>query len=54
MAIKEITDFEMISGPYNLLVIGEVHDADAPVNVNPYAVQGLNIWVKPELHIRWE
>ena len=30
-------------------------DGDTPVavNVDPCAVQGLNIWVKPEPHIRW-
>ena len=52
-SIKEITDFGMILRPYKLLVIAKVQDGDTPVNVDPCAVQGLNIWVKPEPHIRW-
>ena len=43
----------MILRPYKLLVIAKVQDGDTPVNVYPCAVQGLNIWVKPEPHIRW-
>ena len=43
----------MILRPYKLLVIAKVQDGDTPVNVDPCAVQGLNIWVKPEPHIRW-
>ena len=50
-SIKEITDFGMILRPYKLLVIAKVQDGDTPVNVDPCAVQGLNIWVKPEPHI---
>ena len=52
-SIKKITDFRMILRPYKLLVIAKVQDGDTPVNVDPCAVQGLNIWVKPEPHIRW-
>ena len=43
----------MILRPYKLLVIAKVQDGDTPVNVDPCAVQGLNIWVKPKPHIRW-
>ena len=53
VSIKEIPDFGIILRPYKLLVIAKVQDGDTPVNVDPCAVQGLNIWVKPEPHIRW-
>ena len=52
-SFNEITDFGMILRPYKLLVTAQVQDGDTPVNVDPCAVQGLNIWVKPEPHIRW-
>ena len=43
----------MILRPYKMLAIVKSKDGDTPVNVYPCAVQGLNIWVKSELHIRW-
>ena len=37
----------MILRPYKLLVIAKVQDGDTPVNVDPCAVQGLNIGWSP-------
>ena len=50
-SIKEITDFGLFVVLSLLLLKSK--DVDTPVNVDPCAVQGLNIWVKPEPHIRW-